>query len=758
MATEYLEQTVREAPQIEAYKLGLLEAAKKQSELPMNLPAYQTAGLSPTQQQAAQLAQSGLGSYQPYLDAAGMGVAQGQNLAQTGARGLAGINVNPEFTAAQNAMQAGLTTTGQLPAYAEAAGMGYDQVGAGAQTLAQGVNTAGQFTQANLAPSQALLQTAAQRTAAVNPQFNPANAAIGAGLATGQQAIGMASQAPGMAGFGQGIGSGYQAALQSQQATQQPGFATASQALAGGIGGLQAGTNQFSADQTQQFMNPYQQQVIDESIRQINRQGDIAQQNLAAQAVRAGAFGGTREGVQQAELERALSEQRNAAIVGGLQSGYNQSQQTAQQAFEAQQQRQQAAGQGIGAIGSQFGQLAATQAGLGQQAGQMLQAAGQGQLGAASQQAGLQQQGAQMLANQAGLQANIAGQQAGLGQQAAQQLAQAGQLQTSVAGQQGQLGLAAAQQQFQEAGFDSATAMQMAQLQQTQQQQAAQQSQLYSGIGSLYGQQAATQAGLGQQAAQQYGQAAQLQTGTTAQQAQLQQQAAQLAAQQGSLGVQAGQALGGITAQGAQFGLAGANQLAGIGSTLGQQATQQTQLGQAGAQLQGQLGSQQAQMGLLPAQIASQQANIAGQGAQLYGSLGQGIGALGAQRAGVDYQTGMGIGQLGSTIGQLGVQQAALGQANQQMGMADVSMLSQLGGLEQQAEQQRLEAQRATTLQQTMSPYQQLGFLSDIYKGAPSSQMTLSAQTAPSTSPLTQAVGLGISGLSAAAGAQKLFG
>jgi len=290
MATEYLEQTVREEPRIEAYKLGLLEAAKKQSELPMNLPAYQTAGLSPTQQQAAQLAQSGLGSYQPYLDAAGMGVAQGQNLAQTGARGLAGINVNPEFMAAQNAMQTGLAAAGQLPAYAEAAGMGYDQVGAGAQTLAQGVNTAGQFTQANLAPSQALLQTAAQRTAAVNPQFNPANAAIGAGLATGQQAIGMASQAPGMAGFGQGIGSGYQAALQSQQATQQPGFATASQALAGGIGGLQAGTNQFSADQTQQFMNPYQQQVIDESIRQINRQGDIAQQNLAAQAVRAGAL------------------------------------------------------------------------------------------------------------------------------------------------------------------------------------------------------------------------------------------------------------------------------------------------------------------------------------------------------------------------------------------------------------------------------------------------------------------------------------
>jgi hypothetical protein len=81
-----------------------------------------------------------------------------------------------------------------------------------------------------------------------------------------------------------------------------------------------------------------------------------------------------------------------------------------------------------------------------------------------------------------------------------------------------------------------------------------------------------------------------------------------------------------------------------------------------------------------------------------------------------------------------------------------------LGGIEQQNAQQQLDAQRATQLQQTMAPYQQLAFLSDIYKGAPSSQMTLSAQSAPSTSPLTQAVGLGISGLSAAAGAQKLFG
>jgi len=53
-----------------------------------------------------------------------------------------------------------------------------------------------------------------------------------------------------------------------------------------------------------------------------------------------------------------------------------------------------------------------------------------------------------------------------------------------------------------------------------------------------------------------------------------------------------------------------------------------------------------------------------------------------------------------------------------------------------------------------------LGFLSDIYKGAPTSQMALTAGSAPSPSPMTQAVGLGIAGLTAASGAKQagLFG
>jgi hypothetical protein len=118
------------------------------------------------------------------------------------------------------------------------------------------------------------------------------------------------------------------------------------------------------------------------------------------------------------------------------------------------------------------------------------------------------------------------------------------------------------------------------------------------------------------------------------------------------------------------------------------------------------------------------------------------------------------FGQLGQGLSGMGVQQAAIGQAAQELGQRDVQMLANLGTMQQQAEQNRLEALRATGLQKAMTPYQQLSFLSDIYKGAPGTQMSLTSTSAPSTSPLLQAVGLGISGLAAATGAQKagLFG
>jgi hypothetical protein len=74
--------------------------------------------------------------------------------------------------------------------------------------------------------------------------------------------------------------------------------------------------------------------------------------------------------------------------------------------------------------------------------------------------------------------------------------------------------------------------------------------------------------------------------------------------------------------------------------------------------------------------------------------------------------------------------------------------------LERQNEQAQLDAIRQTQMQEIMDPYQRLGFVSDIYKGAPSTAMAMTAQTAPSASPLQTAAGLGIGALSAAAGAK----
>ena len=147
------------------------------------------------------------------------------------------------------------------------------------------------------------------------------------------------------------------------------------------------------------------------------------------------------------------------------------------------------------------------------------------------------------------------------------------------------------------------------------------------------------------------------------------------------------------------------------------------------------------------AQQAAQQAFEAQQQRQLQGTQLMG-------------QLGTSFGQLGTQLSGMGVQQSALGQATQELGQRDVQLLSGLGTLQQQAEQNRLEALRATGLQKAMTPYQQLSFLSDIYKGAPGTQMSLTSTSAPSTSPLLQAVGLGVSGLAAATGASKagLFG
>lgn len=127
-------------------------------------------------------------------------------------------------------------------------------------------------------------------------------------------------------------------------ALEQQGF---QQAGVTGVGAptVQAGIGSILQAQQgpniSQFFNPYQSYVIDE----VTRQAQQAQNKLGAQAIGAGAFGGGREGVQQAEIERA-----RLANIGQLQAtGF----QTAAQLAGQQQQLGLQAGQQLANIGAQ---------------------------------------------------------------------------------------------------------------------------------------------------------------------------------------------------------------------------------------------------------------------------------------------------------------------------------------------------------------------------------------------------------------------
>jgi hypothetical protein len=185
-----------------------------------------------------------------------------------------------------------------------------------------------------------------------------------------------------------------------------------------------------------------------------------------------------------------------------------------------------------------------------------------------------------------------------------------------------------------------------------------------------------------------------------------------------------------------------------------QQAMQAFQQQQANQLAQGQGLNQAAGQ---QASIAGQQTGILGQQSQLQQQLGQGIGSLAGQQFGVGSQMSQGLGALGSQIGNMGVQQAALGQTAQQLGQSDVGFLYNLGAQEQKQKQAVLDATRATTMQNAMQPYQQLAFQSDIYKGAPSSQMAMTTQNTATPSPFQQIAGLGV-GLVSGAGAAKQAG
>jgi len=122
----------------------------------------------------------------------------------------------------------------------------------------------------------------------------------------------------------------------AQDALQQQAQTLAQQ----GVGSFQPFLQQAQAatgpQAFQQFMSPYQQQVIDASLAEFDRNAQIQQQQIADQAVASGAFGGGREGVMQAEYQAGSDRNRAALQAGLLQTGFGQAQQAAQQQFANQ--------------------------------------------------------------------------------------------------------------------------------------------------------------------------------------------------------------------------------------------------------------------------------------------------------------------------------------------------------------------------------------------------------------------------------------
>lgn len=137
----------------------------------------------------------------------------------------------------------------------------------------------------------------------------------------------------------------------------QPFVDTATGTIGSGVEALEKAATTFEGlgtaptmEQVQPFINPYQSVIQDE----INRAYDIAANQASASAVGAGAFGGGREGIQRAQMERdrvgALAQAQGQAFEKGLSN------------FLASQQ---ASASGLGGLGREFGGLGGSQAGLG---------------------------------------------------------------------------------------------------------------------------------------------------------------------------------------------------------------------------------------------------------------------------------------------------------------------------------------------------------------------------------------------------------
>ena len=734
-------------------------------------PDYQVAGLSQNQTDAADLAARGVGSYQPFVEGGLQGIQQGQyttsqgigatrrglNVAnQFGRQGIGDIRraaaaATPGLQAstfgglreaqiAQNIAGQGLGfarlgtqgamadlqgSSSQAAMQAARTGRQLGQIGRGAQDIAAQARMGGQNVlgrQAmglaraedtmgqNVARGQAQMGEAVDRARASTGRAT--DALYGAGDASRGIAADVTGRARGLqdplegrllGSTAGGLGEAQRGQIGADEAARLARLSTAqSQEQLGraaefgmgtaqsGIAGLMGASAEFNPYSAYQYMNPFEDVAVQQALRDIQRQGDIQAQNVAAQAVQSGAFGGSRQAVAEAELGRNVLEQQGRTAAQMRQAGFESAGQRAQTAFEQARQRQIAAAQTTGQLG---------QAGAGTSA-QAAQAAGQLGLGAEQLAQTGALQGAQLgLSSRQFEAANakaIADTGLSIEQLASQTGLQAQQIAGNFAQAAGQMGLQTEQMAAQTAERAANLGMTEAQFQAANQQALA-----------------STGMNVEQLSAQ---------TGMNAQQL-----AGQLTTQAGQMGMDA-----------ARIRQAGAQQAGalsqGLGSLMGSTATNMGQLGLSARQQQASNAAQQAQLGIQAGQSA--------------GQMGMDMGRMG-------FQAGQQFGNLGAQQAQMGIQQAGLGELEQAMRNRDISSLMQTGGMQQAQDQSVLDATRLSNMQRYQQPFQQLGFLSDVYAGIPTSQSTQTMTSGSSASPFMQAATLGIAGLSAASGAQN---
>ena len=153
--------------------------------------------------------------------------------------------------------------------------------------------------------------------------------------------------------------------------------------------------------------------------------------------------------------------------------------------------------------------------------------------------------------------------------------------------------------------------------------------------------------------------------------------------------------------------------------------------------------------------------NAAGKGA--FGGSRQGImnaELLGGKALGIGQSLSQGFGtSMGLARGDFENKMQRYGTAAgmvQQLGQGDVASLMGAGSIEQQRNQQVMDADYQAMLTNRYDPMQRFGWMSDIFRGVPSGQMATTMGTSPQTNPLSQALGAGIFGAGVAQGWQNV--